>query len=351
MLTAHPTEATRRTVLASHLRIAALLAELDDPLLAPARRTEIEASLAAEITAHWQADEVRSRRPRVVDEIRNGHWFFEQSLIDASERLLADYRRLLPGAPAPLRWGTWIGGDANGESGRWVPARFRRRTLKAGAADAPAPLPGQCAASSRQRRSGAITPDCRRRRPARVSQSAATERELAEYADEIGDQNRDEPYRRKLSFMWRRLDADAYASADDLAEDLAVIDRSLRANRGARIADGALARSAAPGQLFSLHTARKTQTRSCTHPPRPRRKPDRRIRGMAEAVADARRRHGPQALDTWIVSGTDSAEDVRRVHELTDEPLSVVPLFESVDALRARRASTASCSTRSAAAR
>ena len=80
-------------MLASHLRIAALLAELDDPLLAPARRAEIEAALAAEITAHWQADEVRSRRPRVVDEIRNGHWFFEQSLIDASEQLLADYRR------------------------------------------------------------------------------------------------------------------------------------------------------------------------------------------------------------------------------------------------------------------
>ena len=100
VLTAHPTEATRRTVLASHLRIAALLEELDDPMLAAVRRAEIEASLAGEITAQWQADEVRSRRPRVVDEIRNGHWFFEQSLIDASERLLADYRRLLPGRAA-----------------------------------------------------------------------------------------------------------------------------------------------------------------------------------------------------------------------------------------------------------
>ena len=62
----------------------------------------------------WQADEVRSRRPRVVDEIRNGHWFFEQSLIDAAERLLADYRRRLPDAPTPIRFGTWIGGDADG---------------------------------------------------------------------------------------------------------------------------------------------------------------------------------------------------------------------------------------------
>ena len=63
--------------------------------------------------------------------------------------------------------------------------------------------------------------------------------------------------------------------------------------------------------------------------------PDERMRGMLDAVAEARERHGPQALDTVIVSGTTSAEDVRRVHELTDEPLSLVPLFESVEALRA----------------
>ena len=49
----------------------------------------------------------------------------------------------------------------------------------------------------------------------------------------------------------------------------------------------------------------------------------------------ARRRHGPAALDTVIVSGTASAADVVRVREASDEPLSVVPLFESVEALRA----------------
>src|SRR4029079_12914724 len=99
-----------------HLRLADLLAELDDPLLATRRRAQIETELAAEITALWQTDEVRSRRPRVVDEIRNGHWFFEQSLIDAAEQLLADYRASFPHAPTPLRFGTWIGGDADGNS-------------------------------------------------------------------------------------------------------------------------------------------------------------------------------------------------------------------------------------------
>ncbi len=157
------------------------------------------------------------------------------------------------------------------------------------------------------------------------------ERELAEYADVIGDQNLDEPYRRKLTFMWNRLDADRYATADDLAEDLAIIDRSLRANRGARIADGALAALRRRVELFGLHLAKldvRTHARDLVEP-------DERMRGIAAAVAEARKRHGAQALDTWIVSGTDSADDVRRVHELTDEPLSVVPLFESVEALRA----------------
>src|SRR5947208_319354 len=114
VLTAHPTEAARRTVLTAHLRVGALLAELDDPLLSQARRAEIESELAAEITLLWQTDEVRSKRPRVVDEIRNGLWFFEQSLIESAEWLLADYRAQVPDAPSPLRFGTWIGGDADG---------------------------------------------------------------------------------------------------------------------------------------------------------------------------------------------------------------------------------------------
>ena len=323
VLTAHPTEAARRTVLASHLRVGSLLAELDDPLLAPQRRGEIEDDLAAEITALWQTDEVRSQRPRVVDEIRNGHWFFEQSLIDAAERLLADYRRHLPGARAPLRFGTWIGGDADGNphSGPDTirEALERARTLlRVRYRDEVRALAAAIGVSSRL-----LEVDDE------LHESIAVdEEEMPAYAAEIGDQNRDEPYRRKLSFMWRRLDADAYDSAERLADDLALLDSSLRAHRGARIADGALAALRRRVELFGLHLA-KLDVRVHAH------ESDERVADILAAVAAARARHGTRALDTVIVSGTASAVDVQRIHALTAEPLSVVPLFESIGALRA----------------
>jgi phosphoenolpyruvate carboxylase len=326
VLTAHPTEAVRRTVLTAHMRVGALLAELDDPLLSPDRRHEIEAELATEITLLWQTDEVRSRRPRVVDEIRNGLWFFEQSLIDAAERLLAEYRAHLPGAPPPLRFGTWIGGDTDGnphagaDTVREALERARTLLRERYRAEVRA-LAAGTGVSSR-------LVDVDRELLESIERD---ERELPEYAAEIGDQNLDEPYRRKLSFMWRRLAADAYDSAEHLAEDLELLDRSLRDNRGARIADGPLAALRRRVELFGLHLAKldvRVHARDLVDP-------EPRIRRLFDAVGEARRRHGPQALDTVIVSGTTSADDVLRVRDLTDEQLSLVPLFESVDALRA----------------
>ena len=112
VLTAHPTEALPRTILAKHRRIAQLLDGLDDPRLTPSERAEREVALAEEVTILWQTDEVRSHRPRVVDEIRQALWFLEDSLWDAAAHLLAVWRGQLPGNP--LRFGTWIGGDLDG---------------------------------------------------------------------------------------------------------------------------------------------------------------------------------------------------------------------------------------------
>src|SRR5439155_7059413 len=64
VLTAHPTEATRRTILGAHVRISNLLAELDDPLSSPARAEAVAGALTGEVTLLWQTDELRTLRPR-----------------------------------------------------------------------------------------------------------------------------------------------------------------------------------------------------------------------------------------------------------------------------------------------
>src|SRR4029079_6137454 len=159
---------------------------------------------------------------------------------------------------------------------------------------------------------------------------------LPEYAAEIGDQNVDEPYRRKLSFMWRRLDADAYDSAAGFADDLSLLARSLRANRGARIADGALAALRRRVELFGLHLAKldvRVHARDLVEPsPRirelfgalagPRRRLAEPLSSVAARLARAR---VSEARDGVTASGRASAGAALRVRARTSEPLSLVP--------------------------
>jgi phosphoenolpyruvate carboxylase len=371
VLTAHPTESTRRGALAAHLRISRLLAELDDPALSSPGELAIREQLAAELTALWQTDEVRAQRPRVSDEIRHGQWFFERILLDVAPRLLAEYRERLtdaaeaasaaaepapsplasaaapaepapplsepapsslrrPGgsvepAPPPFRFGTWIGGDLDGNpntgSATIEEALERARALV---------LPRYRDEVRSLAAALGIATSLVGVSEELLDSIARDERELPEYAASIGAQNEGEPYRRKLSFVWWRLGNDGYESSAQLAADLDVIDRSLRAHRGTRIARGSLAELRSRVELFGFQLA-KLDVRFHVSELDP---PSERVREALETVARVRRKHGPGALDTVIVSGTSSAKDVLLVHELTDEPLSVVPLFETIADLR-----------------
>jgi phosphoenolpyruvate carboxylase len=324
VLTAHPTEATRRTILGAHVRISNLLGELDDPLAARTRVDEVAGALMGEVTLLWQTDEVRAVRRRVVDEIRHGLWFFEQSLLSEASRLLAAYRSFFPDAPAPLRFGTWIGGDLDGNPAAGPDTiaeaveRARSLVLSRYRDEVRALAASLGVASS-------LTPVS-----AELLESIARdESELSDYTTQIGTQNELEPYRRKLSFVWWRLGNDGYRSPEELAADLDVVDRSLRAHRGARIADGMLADLRRRVEIFGFHLA-KLDLR--LHAAEVR---SERARAALGAMAAARHRHGREAADTVIVSGTSSAADVLAVFASSDEALRPVPLFETIDDLRA----------------
>ncbi|MCC7416190.1 MAG: phosphoenolpyruvate carboxylase [Acidobacteria bacterium] len=118
VLTAHPTEIVRRTLLQAHHRIADLLARRDRPDLTPAERDESMAALRREVSNMWQTEEVRSSAVTPLDEVRGGLAIFEQSLWDALPRYLRQVERALgerlPLDAAPLRFGSWIGGDRDG---------------------------------------------------------------------------------------------------------------------------------------------------------------------------------------------------------------------------------------------
>ena len=121
VLTAHPTEAKRRTVLSKLQRISDLLRHLQDADLLPRERTELLAGLQAEITALWLTDRARTTRPAVTDEVRTGLYFVDEVFWDLVPRIDADLEAAVafhyPGLVPPPAWLTvasWIGGDRDG---------------------------------------------------------------------------------------------------------------------------------------------------------------------------------------------------------------------------------------------
>ncbi len=335
VLTAHPTEATRRTVLTAQLGVSELLHQLDDPQLSPAGRRDVEDALAELITTLWQTDETRAKRPRVVDEIRHGLWFFEQSLFDVAPALVGDYRRWLPEAPLPIRFGSWIGGDQDGNPNTGpdtlAGAVDRARRLVLGRyIDEVRDLARTLGVSS-----SVVDVD-----EAVVASTEADAAAMPQVDADIGTSLDEEPYRRKLWMMWHRLrrtlEGDgphAYASADEFRADLDLLDRSLRAHRGDRIASGRLAALRRRVEIFGFHVAKvdvRVHVRDLAQGAD-------RIRATLATVAELQARHGPGVCDTLVLSGTTGTEAVLRALELTGEagvPMSIVPLFETIEDLQ-----------------
>jgi phosphoenolpyruvate carboxylase len=241
VLTAHPTEVARRRLVQKHNRIAAVLGQRDRPDLTAPEQDDLVAAIRREILAAWGTSDVRQQRPAPIDEVRSGLIVFEQSLWDALPQYLrsvdralrASTGRALPVDAAPLRFGSWIGGDRDGNPN--------------------------------------VTPDVTRR-ACLLSRWVATGlylREVEALRDELSVESATdelrarvpgspEPYRELLRNVRSRLlatrswietaleapdtppDRDVYVTADELAADLRLCHRSLQATGQALIADGRL---------------------------------------------------------------------------------------------------------------
>jgi phosphoenolpyruvate carboxylase len=210
VMTAHPTEAARRTLLEKHRRLADLLAAFDVEKLAPRRRAELQARLAAEVESVWQTDEVRHTQPTVLDEVSQGLYYFDATLFDAVPALLEELERRLeenfPGVrlrevKAPLRFGSWIGGDRDGNPFvtpeiTWETLRLQQRLVLRKYHDAVADLGRRLSESSR------FAPPTNELRESLAEDA----RRLPKVAEEAAWRNAEEPYRQKLQFIYARIE-------------------------------------------------------------------------------------------------------------------------------------------------
>ncbi|HEX6650468.1 MAG TPA: phosphoenolpyruvate carboxylase [Pyrinomonadaceae bacterium] len=378
VFTAHPTEVARRTVLFKRQRIAAELEQLDRLPLTDRESEKHEQAIIAEITALWQTDEVRRRQPTVQDEIKMGLDYYPSVLFETLPALydeLADdfretYGEGLPAnvLPRVLRFGSWIGGDRDGnplvtpECTRDA-LQIARETILGYYIERVNYLIWQLSPSTYQ-----------------VPVSTQLEAALNSYADAISaaelNPERHPPqevYRRFLDYVLARLvlardepkNTSAYHSAAEFRQDLSVARRSLSANGGERVArfffDPLLRQVDTFG--FHLHTldvrehasvhkralvelSNVVAANDAALPPAASKETVNLLESL-KVVSDLKRHYPPEAIRSYVISGTQSASDVTSLLSLaelsgvqvasingSDPGMMSVPLFESIEDLR-----------------
>ncbi|MGH2461155.1 MAG: phosphoenolpyruvate carboxylase, partial [Chloroflexota bacterium] len=376
--------------------IGTLIAELDRV----PNRGPVLAELLEVVTLLWQTDQVRVTRPTPLDEVQTGLFFFDQTLFDVVPEIYRDLARALADAypgerwriPPFLRFSTWIGGDRDGnplvtdEVTLTTLEMHRASALRRYRADVGAL--GQSLSSSVRR----------------VGVSAALLDSIAAWAESLGGAGQQivgrfpvEPYRQMLGLMDERLrrtevrTEGGYADPTEFLADLSGISDSLRENRGARIADGALQDLVWRARAFGFHLAElEIREHSARHAsalseifaatgvcpdyltlpepdrvallaaeivnPRPLipsalgfRPSTERVVNLFRTIRLAQERFGDASCHHYIISMTHQVSDVLAAVLLAKEAglvdvregesprcsLQIVPLFEGIDDLRA----------------
>jgi phosphoenolpyruvate carboxylase len=200
VLTAHPTEVQRQSILDCERAIAAALSQLEDGRLGAAGRARIEARLRARVLTLWQTAMIRLSRLRVIDEIDNALSFYRLTFLAELPRLYEEMEAALGGKPLPclLRMGSWIGGDRDGNP--FVTAEVLREAVARQARAAFAHYLEEVHALGAELSMSL-----------RLLQPAPALLRLAHAARDPSKHRQDEPYRQALSGIYSRLAATARA--------------------------------------------------------------------------------------------------------------------------------------------
>jgi phosphoenolpyruvate carboxylase len=391
VLTAHPTEVMRKSMLDHRNRIAALMAQRDLGSKETATGEVIEDAIAAQIAFLWQTRALRHERLYVADEVDTALTYLRDIFLPVMPALYARWERLLGRRPKSfLRLGSWIGGDRDGNP--HVTADSLRLAL--GRAS-------QALLADYLQQLNALGAEL-----SLSSELAAVSEPLEELAQRGGDVNparADEPYRRAITGMYARLaatyqsltgrvpprpasvEASAYPDAASLRADLEVLEDSLKSKSQVRLnGGGSLARLNRAVETFGFHLATLDLRQNADVHGRvvaellkvagvaqdypALREPERitllrreltseRLLAspyasyspetlseldIVRAAAEAHRRYGPDCIRFYIISKCESVSDLLEVNILLKEAglyrahgtasaaIMAVPLFETI---------------------
>jgi phosphoenolpyruvate carboxylase len=369
VLTAHPTEVQRQSILDCEREIARLVASP----ASPAR----ERALHAEVLRLWLTAMLRLSKLTVADEITNALAYFRLTFIEGMPRVYSDLEEALrarlslehrPWLPPFLTVGTWVGGDRDGNP------NVGPEALETAAAEQSKLILGHYLdeLNSLGRELGLS---------ARLMPTPREVLDAAEMSGEDAPHRQDEPYRRIVTGMRARLAAQGYGSAAEFAQDLDLVARGLGEQGAGLLAEGRLRALRRKVSVFGFHLApidlrQSSDVHAATvaellasagvEPgyerldeggrvallarelagPRLLRSPHlaysprvERELGIVAAAAKANRRLGAQAVSKYVISHCESVSDLLEVGALLREAglarpgaveVDVIPLFESI---------------------